>query len=58
MQELIRKLMSEAGLTEAQAMAAINIIKDYAKGKFPVFGAAIDKLFDKYAPKQEEDFLD
>ena len=58
MQELIQKLMSEAGLTEAQAISAINIIKDYAKGKFPVFGGAIDKLFDKYAQKQEEDFLD
>ena len=58
MQELIQKLMSEAGLTEAQAISAINIIKEYAKGKFPVFGGAIDKLFDKYAPKQEEDFLD
>jgi hypothetical protein len=58
MQELIQKLMSEAGLTEAQALSAINIIKDYAKGKFPVFGGAIDRLFDKYAPKQDEDFLD
>ena len=58
MQELIQKLMSEAGLTEAQALSAVNIIKDYAKGKFPVFGGAIDRLFDKYAPKQDEDFLD
>lgn len=49
--------MSQAGLTETQAVAAINIIKDFAKQKFPIFGGAIDKLFDKYGPKEEEDFL-
>lgn len=49
--------MSQAGLTETQAAAAINIIKDFAKQKFPIFGGAIDKLFDKYGPKEEEDFL-
>jgi hypothetical protein len=49
--------MSQAGLTEAQAVSAINIIKDFAKQKFPIFGGAIDKLFDKYGPKEEEDFL-
>jgi hypothetical protein len=59
MQELIQKLMSQAGLTENQAYAAIGIIKDYAKQKFPVFGGAIDKLFDKYSPRESaEDPLD
>ena len=58
MKELIDQLMKEAGLTEKQALSAINIIKEFAKRKFPVFGGAIDKLFDKYAPKQEDDFLD
>jgi hypothetical protein len=57
MQELVQRLMSQAGLTEAQALSAINIIKDFAKQKFPIFGGAIDKLFDKYGPKEEEDFL-
>jgi hypothetical protein len=57
MQELVQRLMSQAGLTEAQAVAAINIIKDFAKQKFPIFGGAIDKLFDKYGPKEEDDFL-
>jgi len=57
MQELVQRLMSQAGLTEAQAVSAINIIKDFAKQKFPIFGGAIDKLFDKYGPKEEEDFL-
>jgi ribosomal protein L31E len=58
MKELIDQLMKEAGLNEKQAFEAIRIIKEFAKRKFPVFGGAIDKLFDKYAPKQEEDFLD
>jgi hypothetical protein len=58
MKELIEKLMTEGGMTEKQAWASINIIKDYAKNKFPIFGGAIDKLFDKYAPSDEDDFLD
>jgi hypothetical protein len=58
MKELINQLMKEAGLTEKQSLEAIRIIKEFAKRKFPVFGGAIDKLFDKYAPKQEDDFLD
>lgn len=58
MKELIDQLMKEAGLTEKQALESIRIIKEFAKRKFPVFGGAIDKLFDKYAPKQEDDFLD
>lgn len=59
MKELIEKLMKEVGLTEDQALHAINIIKDFAKKKLPVFSGAIDKMFDKYAPKkQEDDFLD
>ncbi|HEX4958516.1 MAG TPA: hypothetical protein VFV46_10090 [Lacibacter sp.] len=58
MQDLINRLMAK-GLTEQQAYAAIDVIKNFAKEKFPIFGGAIDKLFDKYGPKnEEEDFLD
>jgi hypothetical protein len=56
MKELIEKLKA-AGLTEAQAYQAIEIMKDFAKSKFPLFGGAIDKLFDKYSKQQEEDFM-
>lgn len=56
MQELIKRLMAE-GLTEQQAYKAIEIMKDFAKEKFPLFGGAIDKLFDKYKPKEEDDFM-
>ncbi len=56
MQELIDRLKAE-GLTEEQALKSITIIKDFAKEKFPVFSGAIEKLFTKYGPKDEEDFL-
>jgi hypothetical protein len=57
MQDLIDRLMAE-GLTEKQAYKAIEVIKNFAKEKFPIFGGAIDKVFDKYGPKDNEDFLD
>lgn len=58
MKELIDQLVKEVGISEKQALESIHIIKEYAKKKLPVFKGAIDKLFDKYAPKIEEDFLD
>ena len=56
MQELIDKLKAE-GLTEEQAYKAIEVIKNFTKEKFPFFSGAVDKLFDKYGPKAEEDFM-
>jgi hypothetical protein len=56
MQELIDRLKAE-GLTEEQAFRAIEVIKDFTKGKFPLFAGAIDKLFDKYSPKGDDDFM-
>lgn len=57
MQDLVERLKAR-GLTEQQAYASIEVIKDFTKEKFPLFAGAIDKLFDKYRPKDEEDFLD
>jgi len=57
MKELIDRLTA-TGLTEQQAMKAIKVVKDFAKEKFPIFAGAIEKMFDKYKPKEEEDFLD
>lgn len=56
MQDLIDRLMAQ-GLTEEQAYKAIDVIKNFAKEKFPIFGGAIDKLFSKYGPKEEDDFM-
>ena len=46
------------GLTEQQALKSIEVVKDFAKEKFPVFAGAIEKMFDKYKPKDEDDFLE
>jgi len=46
------------GLTEQQALKSIEVVKDFAKEKFPVCAGAIEKMFDKYKPKDEEDFLE
>jgi hypothetical protein len=56
MKELLEKLKAE-GLTDDQAMKAVEIMKNFAKSKFPLFGGAIDKIFDKYNKPQEEDFM-
>jgi hypothetical protein len=56
MKDLIERLMAQ-GLTEEQAYKAIEVIKNFTKEKFPIFSGAIDKLFDKYGPKDEDDFL-
>ena len=57
MKELIDRLIAQ-GLTEQQALKAIEVVKDFAKEKFPVFAGAIEKMFDKYKPRDEDDFLD
>jgi hypothetical protein len=57
MKELIDRLMAQ-GLTEQQALKSIEVVKDFAKEKFPVFAGAIEKMFDKYKPKDEDDFLE
>ena len=57
MKELIERLMAE-GLTEQQASKAVEVIKDFAKEKFPVFAGAIERMFDKYSKKEDDDFLD
>lgn len=55
MKELIDRLTSEAGLSEEQAIKAITMMKDFAKEKFPLLSGAIDKVFDKYSYKKDED---
>lgn len=45
MQELIQKLMNEAGLTEEQAKQAILTIKNYVVEKFPMLEGAVSNLF-------------
>ncbi|HWK02943.1 MAG TPA: hypothetical protein VNS58_04905 [Puia sp.] len=56
MDELINRMKAQ-GLTEEQAYKAIEVIKVFTKEKFPLFAGAIDKLFDKYGTKEEDDFM-
>jgi hypothetical protein len=45
MDELIQKLKLQAGLTDEQAVKAIEAIKDFVKEKFPMMAGAVDQLF-------------
>jgi len=45
MQELINKLMQNAGINEEQAIKALETIKDFVKEKFPMMSGAVDNLF-------------
>ena len=56
MQELIDRLMA-AGRSEQQAYKAIEVIADCSQDQFPFFAGAIDKLFDKYDNRPEDDFM-
>lgn len=53
MQELVDRLKA-LGLTEEQAYNSIEVIKDFAKEKFPIFSGAIEKVFEKYSPKNDD----
>ncbi|MBS1655968.1 MAG: hypothetical protein JSU05_14040 [Bacteroidetes bacterium] len=45
MQELIEKLKQEAGLTDEQAVKAIQAIKNFVVEKFPMLEGAVGNLF-------------
>jgi hypothetical protein len=45
MQDLIQKLVTEAGLTEEQAKKAVMTIKNYVVEKFPMLEGAVSNLF-------------
>ena len=57
MQELIDRLTAE-GFTEEQAKKAIEVIKNFAAEKFPMFAGAIENMFDKFNIKSDDDFLE
>ena len=57
MKELIDKLKLSVGITDEQAIKAIDVIKDYTKEKFPMFAGAIDNVF-KDEEIRKDDFLE
>ena len=57
MQDLVNKIMDNAGISQEQSMKALETIKEYVKEKFPMMAGAVDKLFegDGGAPKMSAD---
>lgn len=45
MNDLIDRLVKEAGLTPEQATKAVATIADFVKEKFPMLGGAVDQIF-------------
>lgn len=45
MEELIKKLQDNHGLTAEQSYEILNTIKEFIKEKFPMVGGAVDNLF-------------
>ncbi len=57
MEELVNKIMTNAGITAEQSEKALESVKDYVKEKFPMMAGAVDKLFEGGDKKEEEDYL-
>jgi hypothetical protein len=45
MQELIDRIVKEAGITPEQATISLETIKTYVKENFPMLGGAVDNMF-------------
>ena len=57
MEELVNKIMTNAGISAEQSIKALEAVKDYVKEKFPMMAGAVDNLFEGGEQKQEEDYL-
>lgn len=57
MKELIEKIMTNAQITEPQALKALETVNDYVKEKFPMMAGAVDNLFAS-AENKEDDFME
>ena len=44
MHELITLLQEKAGISQEQAIKAVDTIKDFVKEKFPMMAGAVDSL--------------
>ncbi len=45
MNELIDRLVKEAGLSTEQAQKAIETVANFVKERFPMLGGAVDQIF-------------
>lgn len=44
MNELIEKLVNQAGISPEQAVKTLEVIKEFVKEKFPMLGGAVDNI--------------
>ncbi len=44
MQELIDRLVTDAGITQEQAKKSVDVIKSFVKEKFPMLSGAVDNM--------------
>ena len=57
MEELVNKIMANAGISAEQSLKALEAVKDYVKDKFPMMAGAVDKLFEGGDKKEDQDYL-
>lgn len=50
MQELVNQLKEKVGISEEQAVKAVEAVKDFVKEKFPMIAGAVDNLLGEYVP--------
>jgi hypothetical protein len=53
MNDLVERLVKEAGLSPQQAQKAIETIAGFVKEKFPMLGGAVDQVFASGAGGEE-----
>ena len=53
MNELLDRLIKEAGLNPQQAQKAIETVADFVKERFPMLGGAVDQIFGAGNKKDE-----
>lgn len=54
MQELIDRLINDAGLSQTQAHKALETIKNFVVEKFPMMEGAVDKLFNSEGSTEDD----
>lgn len=57
MQELIDRLVNEAGLSQTQASKALETIKNFVVEKFPMMSGAVDSLFNSGGGSSDDNGL-
>ena len=48
MDELIKKLVAEAGLSQEQATKSLEVVKNFVIEKFPMLSGAVDNIFGRH----------